>query len=122
SRPTIATLSGCEESWANTLPPLPTMNTRQINIQKVRRIFPPKPLSLCGRFAGSAYPSPVLFFKIDPLGLRTKITAPIEDVDQCSRLRNIKINLAEVGDAQIVAIRRLHVRGGVHGSARGPEL
>src|SRR5271154_2618139 len=121
SSPTIATLIGC---WANTVPPPKPATTakKKTNTRTASRISPPKFLCLCGRFAGSAYPGTVLLFEIDPLGLGTKIAAPIKDVNQCSRLRNIEIDLAEVSDAQVIAISRPHGRGGGHRGLRGTEL
>src|SRR6202453_5047483 len=66
-------------------------------------------LRLWGRLTGPAHPNAVLLFQVDPLRLRTEIAAPVEDIHQRRRLRDIEIHLAKVRYPQIPRIFKLDI-------------
>src|SRR5437868_1368759 len=118
SRPTMATRSGA--SWAKTQLVPTEMETRQDSRERATRIVSSKirpslaKLCLRGRLAGAAYPDAILLFQIDPLGLRAQVAAPVEDIDQRRRLRNVEVNLAKKGNPHVAAVLGLKFGCRVH--------
>src|ERR1700677_24169 len=110
SKPTMATRIGAPCARALAQFRHVTATKKQTITRTKSRISPPKTpliLRLRGRLTGAAHPDAVLLFEINPVGLRTQAAAPIQDVDQCRRLRDIEIDFAEVGDAQVPTVRLL---------------